>query len=205
MGAGRVIAGTDGTGDAGYIARFISNRCGYAKMALCGDRLACWRQPDGATRRLAALAALNPKFVIWQLGADDISAGVSAARMQTDLVAAWQQVASLGIKVIAVPFTPVTTSTDKWATLGNQTPVANTTRQTLNAWIKTLPAPLYGVIDFTAHVEDATGGSPTGKWKVDGTDLKFTGDGTNPSAYAHSLMAIGAAADGVALALLGLA
>ena len=72
-GQGESLPVTDGTGDAGYIARFISNRCGYAKMALSGDRLAYSRQPDGATRRLAALAALNPKFVIWQLGADDIS------------------------------------------------------------------------------------------------------------------------------------
>ena len=78
--------------------------------------------------------------------------------MQTDLVAVWQQVASLGIKVIAVPFTPVTTSTDKWATLGNQTPVANATRQTINTWIKTVPAPLYGVIDF-APIRTCTAGN----------------------------------------------
>ena len=55
-GQGETLPVTDGIGDAGYIARFISNRCGYSKMALSGDRLAYWKQPDGVTRRLAALS-----------------------------------------------------------------------------------------------------------------------------------------------------
>jgi len=119
--------------------------------------------------------------------------------------------------VFQTTITPSTTSTDSFATLANQTAAlsfstaGNGTREQLNDWLRdggpirdgvaaAIGAPdairsshnahpLSGVLEMADTVESSRN---SGKWKVDGTALKWTGDGIHPSNYAYVQAAIAA-------------
>jgi lysophospholipase L1-like esterase len=96
----------------------------------------------------------------------------SVATIQASLQAVWNDLHAMGIRVWACTITPSTTSTDSWATVGNQTDIRPNIN-TVNDWIRTLPAPLVGVIDVSDAVSSARN---SGRWKAG-----FTSDGLHPN------------------------
>lgn len=96
-----------------------------------------------------------------ELIVNDIGTSKTLAQIQAAAVARWNALAAAGLKVYAATSTPRTTSTDNWATVQNQTPAANfgvnSKWSQYNDWLRTVPAPLTGVIDAAAAVTDASG------------------------------------------------
>ncbi len=81
--------------------------------------------------------------------------------------------------------TPKTTTTDAWATLANQTLIANEAQ--LQAYNVAVLANAMGYappLDFASVLESSLG---SGKWKVDGTANKYTVDGIHCSPFAYGL------------------
>ncbi len=81
--------------------------------------------------------------------------------------------------------TPKTTSTDNWATLVNQTVIANEAQlQAYNAAVLANAMGYAPPLDFASILESSLG---SGKWKVDGTANKYTGEGIHCTPFAYGL------------------
>jgi lysophospholipase L1-like esterase len=90
----------------------------------------------------------------------------------------------MGLPVFQNTITPSTTSTDSWATTGNQTPESsNAVRVQVNDWIRTVPSPLSGYFEIADLAETARN---SGIWKAG-----YTSDGLHPNATGHSALAAG--------------
>lgn len=167
-----------GTGDAdpdnGYIRRALGQNYSYEMVAYPGETISSFMQTqDALSIRRKNLFALFPvTHYIVEMGVNSLGSG----SWQANLLTLWQRLAATGAKVYQTTITPVTTSTDSWATLANQTPTANeATRLAMNAYIRSLPAPLSGYFEIADLAESAR---DSGKWRVDlGTP---TTDGTHP-------------------------
>jgi lysophospholipase L1-like esterase len=178
----------------GWLARAFSNDVSLVKIAITGSTAGSWGTLTGSYYRRQHLLNCGATHVVCQLGQNDtLDAGLSVAQIKAKLNLLWDQLYALGLPVIQCTFTPKTSSSDSWATLVNQTvPATNTNRQEINTWVRTLPhAAITDVWDVAAVVEDRTGGSYTGKWRVDGGVWVYTTDtlGQHQSAYAHRMSA----------------
>ena len=80
---------------------------------------------------------------------------------------------------------PKTTSTDNWATLANQTVIANESELQAYNIAVLANAMGYSTPINLATVMESTPGS--GKWKVDGTANKYTVEGVHPSQFCYAL------------------
>lgn len=134
--------------------------------------------------------------LICELGVNDLaqsgSGTYSLANIEANVLSIWASAKANGLKVYEVLITPFTTSTDSWATAGNQT-ITNTRfqpngdRDTFNTWIKARVADgtIDGYIDPNTVVEDP---SNHGKWVTNGTAGYSTTDGLHPTlAFKQSL------------------
>jgi len=114
------------------------------------------------------------KTSILMVGINDVNNGRTAAQIIADYKTICDTLKSNGItKVYITTISPMTTSTDGWQTLANQTLVAGiqTVRQSVNSQLRSGALDGYAtVIDVAATTENAT----TGKWACDET-LYFTG------------------------------
>lgn len=159
------------------VSRGSSTTASYTNQSLAGTR---WNLAQYCTH------------VVFGMSVNDVAGGVSLATMQANCQYAWATARRGGCKAWHTTMTPRTTSTDSWATLANQTVVANYTqagiRGQFNAWLLAQVAAgnLDGVIDVAAAVQDAT--EPE-KWKVNGTANFATADGLHPSVAMHTAMA----------------
>lgn len=115
--------------------------------------------------------------VILDHAVNDLTAGLSAMQARTTAIASSMQVAGLNVWLCTI--TPVTTSSDVWTTLVNQTVGANeATRLAYNAWIRTRPLSAVGVIDVADAAESSR---DSGKWAV---NITMTTDGLHPTGEA---------------------
>lgn len=170
-------------------------------------------------RRFQALDASVPTHAIVALGTNDLAAGRTLAQIQADLLTVWTTVANRNARVYTATVPPLATSTDSWATLGNQTPPAfESVRIALNAWLRDGSpidatskaavavgtssnvlragasghplATATGVTGGYFEVADAVESArDSGKWKVTGAAFAYTIDGTHPSTVGHQAMA----------------
>lgn len=163
----------DGAGDAngyrGFAQRALASNVPHLMAAQNGYRLKNFN--DNHSRTFGALAP-RVTSAIFELGTNDLfsTALPNFATLQAAYLAAVTELVKRGIPVWAVTVGPATTSTDGWATPGNQTTQVNfreADRILLNDWLRTVPAPLSGVID-TADVDETARNS--GKWKAGATN-----------------------------------
>jgi lysophospholipase L1-like esterase len=136
----------------------------------------------GMSRRLKTM--MYATHLVSEAGTNDLAAGTTAAVTQAALQAEWGMASNLGISHVAqMLLVPRTTSTDSWATVVNQTPIAGFTtgaaRDTLNAAIIANVGSngLNEVLDVPSVVADA--GTPTA-WKAP----NYTIDGIHPASTA---------------------
>jgi lysophospholipase L1-like esterase len=136
------------------------------------------------------------KYAWNQFGGNDMNAaGYSVAQVQADLLKLWNSLADMGLKVYHTTFTLVSSSTDGWTTVENQTPwVKNADRVILNEWFRTVPEPLSGIFDLSAVIETEVN---SGIWRVDQGVL--TDDGVHPNATGHAYIASQFAAQAAAV------
>lgn len=141
--------------------------------------------------------------VVVGFGGNETSNGQSVATMQANLLGVWRAIKALGVpRIWATTPTPITTSTDSFATVANQTAVnvnfgtSGTNYANLMKWLRDGAVinqnglgyragqpghPLSGILDIAPPVVDPT--SPW-KWRAPG----YTTDGGHPSATAAQIM-----------------
>lgn len=159
------------SGYAGYIERGLSNT--YAWLSSC-------RSTDQINFFLAHAAwrlAYFPQYitsVINELGTNDVqTGGNSAATVEANLTALYNEFKSRGVAAYQTTLLPRTSSTDFWTTAANQTPATNeAVRTAVNDWIRTTPPPLSGFFEVANLVEVNSSGVLTqdgGRWNTAGS------------------------------------
>jgi lysophospholipase L1-like esterase len=168
----------------GYVLRALNNNYPYQLLAYPSETVDFMRDNQRAFRRLGmVLTKMQPSAIICELGVNSVKAG--SGTIQADLLTIWQQLANFGVPLYQTTITPVTTSTDSWATTANQTVTANESiRTALNDYIRTVPSPLTGIFEVADLAETSRN---SGIWRVTGG--AYTGDGTHPSAVGHAALA----------------
>ncbi len=118
-----------------------------------GSTIAEWVNPSNAPSLLRSMSGND--YSICELGRNDITAnGSTFAQMQVLLQQLWSQFAARGIPVYQTTLPPLTSSTNNWRDVSAQT--VNGTeavRLSVNAYIRTTPAPLSGYIEVANTVE----------------------------------------------------
>lgn len=170
-----ISVGRGDTADAGvplqgHLGRSFGASYAAGHVGISGDRMSLFLTNNAKRMSLA------PYFTHFALnmGINDVTNGGSAASVAADT----NSVAALFPGPIALcTLSPVTTSTDTWATTGNQTTVAsNAVRITENTRRLAGVAGVKTIYDVNPAVE--TVASPeSGIWKAPG----FTSDGTHPN------------------------
>lgn len=179
-------------GNRGYLMRGLnrgldSGSIPFANVAYPGESIQGFVGGGAGALRKALPSSVTFRDAIVAYGTNDIVAGRTALQIEADLTTLYTLLAGYGCRVWGVTLLPRTTSTDGWATTGNQTPVAGFAvggiRQVVNTWLRTIPAPLTGVIDASDIVETFRNSS---FWKFSPV---WTADGTHPNSLAHAAMA----------------
>lgn len=127
--------------------------------------------------------------VIMNFGTNDFNGAESYSAVIARFQDLWERIKSAGAEVYHSTTLPRTSSTDSWATTGNQTPVSansyNTKRANFNASLRNGEFPVR-VLDIAAAAETASASS--GVWKA-----AYTADGIHPNTTSRDAMV--AAAD----------
>lgn len=129
---------------------------------------------DATVRRIRAALAAGCTHAVDAWGINDFNRGTpqTFAAMQTGKIALWTEMYNAGVKVFACTLTPVSTSTDTWATVVNQTVKAtgfnSQGRIDLNNWVRD-GAPIL------AGVAAATGSNATGTLRAGQTGHPLVG------------------------------
>lgn len=171
-GVGPFLAAFDGTSLGSDFGKGVAT----LQLGLTGETAAQFGA--AATRMHRQLLLGASTHVIYQYGINDVRGGsVTFSSIQATTQAIWNMMQAMGLKIYACTLTPNTTSTDSWATTGNQT-LANTTGNTVrvayNDWLRTIPSPLSGIIETADTCETSRN---SGIWKAG-----YTGDGLHPNA-----------------------
>lgn len=199
--AGYYTPNPDVYAGGGWIMRALSSQAGVINGGVASDQMTYFDAQLGHFRR--ASFAKYAKFALIEDGVNDIhTAGRTAVQLQTDILTCANRHLTHGIVKNIIPtITPVTSSTDGWATLANQTLAgANSVRVAHNTWVRggapidpstfapvavgTSGAltygqpghPLCGFVDVAAAVESSLN---SGKWAVPN---RIVTDGTITSA-----------------------
>lgn len=173
------------TWDVGWPARAFGINDSVVKIGIASDSAYNWISGNSHWKR-QHLVSNGVTHCMVQVGQNDVlNTGVTVETTKQQLTQLWDMINGLGFPLILTTFTPVSTSTDSWVTLANQTPAAsNTKRQEMNAWMRSRPySGAVDLWDIADVAEDKTGGSYTGKWKVDGGS--WTTDGQHMSQRGH--------------------
>jgi lysophospholipase L1-like esterase len=170
--------------DFGYISRALSNEYGYLKFTRASTAMSQYLSGAGYARMLAWMNVVKPTHVIHQLGSNDLTSAASLATMQSRLAEMWDILGSTGARVIQATYTPVTTSSDSWATLAGQTRASsNDVRVLTNEWIRSVPSTaITGYLECCDVVESSRN---SGLWQVNGTAGAYTADGTHVTQLGH--------------------
>lgn len=179
---------TDGTGDVGagscWISRATNAAYPLTRVALSNLQLQNVRA--NPKRSLPFLA--NATHVVPFIGTNDLAVGSRTfAQLKADSTWLFNYLTARGVKVYGATILPRTTSTDSWATTGNQTPVTGmgaggaSNRGLYNAWIR---AGADGLISGYLELADAVESSrDSGVWAAGNT-----ADGIHPNATGHALL-----------------
>lgn len=164
----------------GELERALGPVMGVINCGASSDR-AVWAAAS-FTNRLALAQYATHAFI--ELGTNDAANGAATG---PQIVAARNTLRTAletaGLLVCDTTFAPRSTSTDSWATTANQTTGAGeTARVAANTCWRETPS----VFDVTAGVES---GLNSGKWAVDGTPFKYTGDGTHETPFGYAAAA----------------
>ena len=182
--SGQGDGGGNALGHIGWLERACTDIGGFsipfANLSRGGERTVAYT-PVASPARFALLKYAT--HVVFALGHNDISAGLSLASMQANHQTAWAAAKAAGCKVYAMTITPKTTSTDGWVTIANQTPEpafrSTGLRGQFNAWLYTQVGLglLDGVIDTTTAL------SPVGQPDVFLPNMTLDGVHPNPAGY----------------------
>lgn len=172
--------------DLGYLARSLSNQHGVLKLTRASTQMSHFLTGAGYARQMQFLHKVRPTHIIQQLGGNDLTSAATVATMKSRLTDMWGILGSTGARVLQCTYTPVTTSTDNWTTLANQTVVSsNDERIEINEWLRDGAGGtdlISGVIECCNAFESSRN---SGKIKVTGVANAYTPDGTHLTQLGH--------------------
>lgn len=197
----------DANGNSGYIERALNRNLPWATTSRSGNAYA---KNAGRNYGQVNFASNYCTDIIINLGINDFtSLGLSLAVTQAYAIAEWTALSVNGSRIWLPTLTPRSTSSDGWATLGNQTTDANNAnRVAWNNWVRDGAPILNGVaaatgssatgtirIGNSAHpvkgyfetADLAESARDSGKWRVDLGAL--TTDGIHPNDLGHATIA----------------
>lgn len=176
IGIGGDESGTlDYSGDVGIVARSVGQSYAYLNISRAGDTLANLLTSAGAKRR--ALAAYC-SGIICEMGRNDFTAGRTAAQHAANI----QSLAALfpGKPVFSTTVTPLSTSSDTWVTVGNQTAgTGNAERVAFNERLRANSVP--GAADFLDVTSVVESSLNSGLWAVGMVTTTGGGAGLHPN------------------------
>ena len=206
----------NGTGDSsfafgGLAQRALNNNYSFQKVTFPGEPLTGWLGSSGygdtRCRRVGLLALVGCTHIVTDYTVNSLA----TTTIQADAVKAWRVMAKIAPgQVFVTTLTPQTTTTDGWATTGNQAIQYPSDREprrlAFNAWIRdgapinasdvpqSVGATGAGIVRFgeAGHpvrsffeVADlAETARNSGIWKAG-----YTSDGTHPNATGHAALA----------------
>lgn len=171
--------------DFGYLSRALSSNAGYIKLTRASATMLQFLTTN--TRQLKFINTVKPTHFIQQLGSNDITNGANLATLQDRCRQMWDILGATGAKVYQCTATPITASSDSWATLSGQTKNANNdTRVAFNDWLRSVPRGVDGIIECCNVVETSLN---SGYWITDGNAGTYTADGQHLTQLAHRLTA----------------
>lgn len=120
----------------GHLIRALTGKAGVISLAVAGDLAAAFQGTNGSFRRLSNAPLCNS--AIDEYGSNDLVVGTTAAALEAIKLNNATCLARQGIaKVFITTLVPRTTSTDRWATTTNQTPLASESqRVAYNTWAR---------------------------------------------------------------------
>jgi hypothetical protein len=162
-----------GIPDLGELARSIGSSLGYLNLAVSGEQL----MSGSINKRLDFLACCTHIFNNY--GINDFFAGKTAAQIITAQANLRGQAKIAGKPFYVATVTPRCTSTDSFATTGNQTKFSgDAERVSYNNCVR---AGLSGVTGFFEMADLAESARDSGVWPVNGAANWSTADGVHPS------------------------
>jgi len=179
VGAGQGDA-FDSTGNQGYIARCLGPTFGYTSACASGDQAHYYAASNIQRAKLMSYCST----AIFQYGVNDFnSRGQTAAQLETDLTTCYGTVPSNIKKTYQVTVLPLTTSTDSYVTLGNQTHSGwETARLTFVDALRAGTFNSGNYLDGAAGIETS---QDSGYWVTP----SYTTDGVHPNIAGIALMA----------------
>lgn len=186
------------TGDAdhntGWVERWLGQsayRYGLVNSGVSSTKASQWATlaSGGNTAVVQAMADLFTHALI-SLGTNDFGNDSGATVYANNCATAAWLYNSMGIKSLLVTQTPVSSSTDSWATLANQTAqIPNFARRTdYNALVRANNKPT-GVIGYVELADIVESSRDSGKWIVDGNANKYSNDGIHGVNATYALVA----------------
>ena len=192
--------GADSLGNSGWAERWIGNSgaaYGFINLGVSSTKASQWAAIGSGSydKLIQALHGIGT-HALWSHGVNDVGNYDAATLLANETTAASFLKNSLGLRSVLNTLTPIQSSSDLWATLGNQSDVVSNTsrRNAFNALVKA------GSYDTSVWSGSIDGGSlvesgSTGKWLVTGSANGYCGDssgaGVHPTALGHSTIAAG--------------
>ncbi len=153
-------------GVQGWPNRFTFQRYPLMNLGRSGYTIQHYSDDNGLMRK--TLIA-NCEAVIFEMGINDLSNGRSLAQIQSDMQNAWMDAKALGLTVLQTTMLPNndvgTTSVLNFVSgLGSPQGVNSfeSTRKALNAWIRSRPQFLDGILDLESVIDP----NQTGFWPI---------------------------------------
>lgn len=198
-GSGDTPSTNVGLSGVGEIGRSLDALLPYTNVGCGSDRAAYFNTPLAGSAGSPLRTSLAPfhTHAHVEYGTNDLTAGaLTTAQLEAQLTTMYNALAAITganaapIRVTQSTISPVTTSTDSWATTVNQTQhVSNPNRTAVNDWIRSKPSPLIGYAEVADAVETARN---SGIWKSvgSGETSAMTADGTHETSYGYNKIVI---------------
>lgn len=179
-----------GVGGRGWVNVAVYN--GGTSMFPCLSlaRSGGWVLQSVGSRRIKHFFRYG-KYALDECASNDIGSNTSLAVMKLRKLAVWRNLRDAGVsRVIVAKTWCITSSTDSWATLANQTYStpwsAGGVAELLNAWVDTKKDK---GIEKVLEMTQLRSVSDQYKWVVDGTPNYMTTDGSHPTPLGCDLIA----------------
>ncbi len=171
----------DGDVHIGSIARSLGETYPCLIVARGGEKLDEFLSGNAKRRALAQYCT----HVVCAYGNNDIFSGGASAQALSDGLDEFAGLFPDRV-VYTITITPRSTSTDNWATEGNQTPAAaDNVKDKYNTFVRNSRPGVEGYFEIADVAEPVRGG---GIWKVTGAANGYTADGIHPTQAGYLLI-----------------
>lgn len=182
--------GLFGSQGGGYISRVMSNDTNPLSCIIAATGSGTCTTFAGKEEWLYGLAKYA-RFATDGIGSNDIANGVTTEQLKSNMINRWGLIKAKGIeKTVRTQMGMRTSSTDSWATAGNQTYHSgwgpSSEAADVNSWLISQAGSLFDTYVPMPSYRDAT---DPWKWITNGSASYPTGDGIHPKAATYTLMA----------------